>query len=68
MALTEGGPMFLKAVDCSGKTKDKYLTSSSMKEVIIGVGPKNVVQVITDNAPNCKAVGQLIEAQYPHIF
>jgi Protein of unknown function (DUF 659) len=27
-----------------------------------------VVQVITDNAPVCKAAGMLIETQYPNIF
>ncbi|XP_028079954.1 uncharacterized protein LOC114281609 [Camellia sinensis] len=68
MAVTGGGPMFLKAVDCSGETKDKYFISNLMKEVIMEVGPKNVVQVITDNAVNCKAAGHLIEAQFPHIF
>ena len=60
--------MFLKAVDCSGETNDKYFFSNLMKEVIIGVGPKIVVQVITDNAPNCKVVGHLIEAQFPFVF
>ena len=68
MAVTEGGPMFLKAVDCSGETKDKYFIANLMKEVILEVGAKNVVQVITDNAPNCKGAGQLIEAQFPHIL
>ncbi|KAG6479762.1 hypothetical protein ZIOFF_063236 [Zingiber officinale] len=28
----------------------------------------NVVQVVTDNAPVCKAAGLLVEAKYPHIF
>ncbi|XP_028104489.1 uncharacterized protein LOC114303554 [Camellia sinensis] len=68
MAVTGGGPMFLKAVDCSGETNDKYFISNLMKEVIMEVGAKNVVQVITDNAANCKAAGHLIEAQFPHIF
>ena len=59
--------MFLKAVDCSGETKDKYFIFGLLKEVILEVGLENVVQVITDNAANCKAVGQLIEGQFPHI-
>ncbi|XP_059659219.1 uncharacterized protein LOC132306039 [Cornus florida] len=67
MAMTEGGPMFLKAVDCSGGIKDKFFISNLLKEVINEVGPQNVIQVITDNAPNCKAAGQLIEGQFPHI-
>ena len=32
------------------------------------MGPRNVVQVITDNAKNCTAVGLLVEARYQHIF
>lgn len=31
------------------------------------MGDENVVQVITDNALNCKDMGQLIEAKYPNI-
>lgn len=68
MAVSGALPMFLKAVDCSGETKDKHFIASLMKEVVIEVGPKNVVQIITDNAPNCKAAGQIIETQYPNIF
>ncbi|CAL5330067.1 unnamed protein product [Camellia sinensis] len=68
MAASESGPMFIKAVDCSGETKDKYFIANLMKEVINEVGPSNVVQVITDNAPNCKAAEQLIEAQFPNIL
>ncbi|KAI8550731.1 hypothetical protein RHMOL_Rhmol06G0130700 [Rhododendron molle] len=68
MAVTGGAPMFLKAVNCEGEIKDKHFIASLMKEVVIEVGPKNVVQIVTDNAANCKAAGQIIEAQYPHIF
>ncbi|GFS32012.1 hypothetical protein Acr_00g0020400 [Actinidia rufa] len=68
MAVSGALPMFLKAVDCSGETKDKHFIASLMKEVVIEVGPKNVVQIITDNAPNCKAAGQISETQYPNIF
>ena len=68
MAVNAGGPMFLKSVDCSGEIKDKYFISNLLKEVINEVGYENVVQVIIDNAPNCKVPRQLIEAQYSAIF
>ncbi|XP_057512306.1 uncharacterized protein LOC130794414 isoform X1 [Actinidia eriantha] len=68
MAVSGGGPMFLKAVDCSGEIKDKYFIANLMKEVIHEVGPQHVIQIITDNGPNCKAAGQLIETQFPHIL
>lgn len=57
MAVTEDGPMFLKAVNCDGEYKDKFYIANLIREVILEVGPQNVVQVITDNAPVCKAAG-----------
>lgn len=68
MAVTENGPMFLKAVNCEGELKYKFHIANLIKEVILEVGPQNVVQVITDNAPVSKAAGMIVETQYPHIF
>ncbi|XP_077239687.1 uncharacterized protein LOC143880580 [Tasmannia lanceolata] len=68
MVVTDGRPMFIKAVDCSGETKDKHFIANLLTEVIMEVGHENVVQVITDNVTNCKAAGQLIEAQFSSIF
>eukprot|EP00268_Persea_americana_P006990 TRINITY_DN12554_c0_g1_i1.p1 TRINITY_DN12554_c0_g1~~TRINITY_DN12554_c0_g1_i1.p1 ORF type:complete len:113 (-),score=18.75 TRINITY_DN12554_c0_g1_i1:183-521(-) len=67
MAVTESGPMFLKAVDCSGEIKDKYFIYGLLKEVIEDVGPQNVIKVIIDNAKNCSGAGHLIEAQLENI-
>ncbi|XP_038904485.1 uncharacterized protein LOC120090855 [Benincasa hispida] len=67
MAISEGRPMFLKSVDCSGETKDKYFIANLIKEVINEVGHEKVIQVITDNAPNCKAAGQIIKSQFSTI-
>lgn len=68
MAVTENGPMFLKAVNSEGEFKDKFNFANLIKQVILEVGPQHVVQVITDNAPVCKAVGMIVETQYPHIL
>jgi DNA-directed RNA polymerase subunit K/omega len=68
IAITDGGPMFLKAVNCQGEVKDKFFIFTIIKEVIEKVRPQNVVQVVTDNASVCKAAGMLIESQYPSIF
>ena len=68
MAISNSKSMFIKSVDCSCEIKDKYFIANLMKEVINEVGHENVVQVITDNVPNCKGVGQLIEAQFPTII
>ncbi|OMO86889.1 hypothetical protein COLO4_20882 [Corchorus olitorius] len=68
MAASEGGAIFLKAINCEGEYKDKHYVASLIKEAIADVGAQNVVQVITDNAPVCKAAGSLVEAQHTHIF
>ncbi|KAL0312834.1 UNVERIFIED_CONTAM: hypothetical protein Sradi_5682700 [Sesamum radiatum] len=68
MAVNEGGTMFIRAVNCEGEYKDKWFISTLIKEVIVEVGVANVVQIITDNAPVCKAAGLLVEQQYPHVF
>ncbi|CAM9003327.1 unnamed protein product [Rhodiola kirilowii] len=58
MACCESGPMFIKAVNCAGEVKDKEFIANLLREVIDEVGHQNVVQVITDNANNCKGAGQ----------
>ncbi|XP_058212956.1 uncharacterized protein LOC131324830 [Rhododendron vialii] len=68
MAASEAGAMFLKAVNCEGEHKDKFFISELMTRAFEDVGPQNVVQVITDNAPVCSATGALIEGKYPKIF
>ncbi|XP_048131980.1 uncharacterized protein LOC115732504 isoform X2 [Rhodamnia argentea] len=67
MAVSDGNPMFIKSVDCSNERKDMHFIFNLLKEVIIEVGHENVVQVITDNASNCKGAGQLIEQEFPSI-
>ncbi|PKU78650.1 hypothetical protein MA16_Dca014915 [Dendrobium catenatum] len=57
MAITENYPMFIKAVNCEGEYKDKFFIANLIKEVIVMIGPSNIVQVITDNAPVCRAAG-----------
>ena len=50
--------------DCSREVKDAQFIAN----VLIKVGPKKVVQVITDNAPVCKATGLIVESRFDHIF
>ena len=60
--------MFLRAKDCFGEVKDSKFIADILIFVIEQVGPANVVQVITDNAPVCKAAGLIVESRYNHIF
>jgi len=68
MATSEGAPIFLKAVDVSDEIKNKQYITDKMVDVIKEVGEENVVQIITDNAPVCKAVGMIIEGLFPKLF
>ena len=68
MAVSESGPMFLKAINCEGETKDKHFIADLLINTIQEIGPQKVVQVITDNAATCKVSGHIVEAKFQHIF
>ena len=68
MTVSESGPMFLKAINCEGKTKDKHFIADLLINTIQEIGPQKVVQVITDNAAACKAARHIMEAKFRHIF
>ncbi|GKG04523.1 hAT dimerization domain, ribonuclease H-like domain protein, partial [Tanacetum coccineum] len=68
MATSGNDLLFLNSVNCFGEVKDRFFIANLMKEVINEIGHQNVVQIITNNAANCKAAGQLIESQFPHIY
>ena len=60
--------MFLRADNCEGEYKSKEYIAKKLRAIIDEVGRQNVVQIITDNAANCKGAGLLIEAENDHIF
>jgi hypothetical protein len=60
--------MFLRVEDCSAEVKDRKFIADILISAIEQVGPANVVQVITDNAPVCKVAGLIVESRYHHIF
>ncbi|XP_050378398.1 uncharacterized protein LOC126795640 [Argentina anserina] len=68
MAACESGPMFLRAENCEGESKDKHFISDLLIDTILEIGPQHVVQVITDNASNCKAARAIINVRFPHIL
>ncbi|XP_077217989.1 uncharacterized protein LOC143852490 [Tasmannia lanceolata] len=53
----------VRKLEKSGKNISEFLLTA-----IESIGPSNVVQVITDNAANCKAAGHAVEKAYKHIF
>lgn len=63
------GTYFLRAVDAGkgGSSIDAEFIYGHIAQAIEEVGKENVVQVVTDNASNCKKMGEMVEANYPNI-
>jgi len=68
VAVSDKAPMFLRADNCEGEYKSKEYIAEKLKGIIEEVGRQNVVQIITDNAANCKGAGLIIESEYDNIF
>ncbi|XP_039822594.1 uncharacterized protein LOC120684783 [Panicum virgatum] len=68
IAVSDKAPMFLRADNCEGEYKSKEYIAEKLKGIIEEVGRQNVVQIITDNAANCKGAGLIIESEYDNIF
>ena len=68
MVSSLNGPVFLKAVDTLGEYKDAQFMGELFIRVVEEVGVDSCVQIITDNAPVCKAASMIVEAKYPQVF
>ncbi|CAD6267137.1 unnamed protein product [Miscanthus lutarioriparius] len=68
VVVSDKAPMFLRADNCEGPYKSKECIAEKLKGIIEEVGRHNVVQIITDNAANCKGAGLIIESEYDNIF
>lgn len=64
MLFNPHGECFLKAVDSSGKIKSGAYIAKIISETIQKIGASNVVQVIMDNAKNCRATGRILEKKF----
>ena len=61
------GISFVKSVDASDIVKDATNLFFLFDEIITWVGPRNVVQMVTDNATNYVAIGRLVYEKDKHI-
>lgn len=63
------GTVFLRGVDASrdGDVESGEFIYEHIRAAVIEVGAQHVVQVVTDNASNCVAMGELLERDYPAI-
>ena len=62
------GTIFLKFVDVSRASKTADMLYKLFREVVLFVGPENVVHIVTDNAANYVAAGRLLENEFPTLF
>lgn len=62
------GTTFLKAVNYEGEVKDAEFISRILIDSLEAMGSDDFVQVITENAKVCRAVGALVEDRCDHIF
>jgi hypothetical protein len=60
--------VFLAAHDSFSIIASAQNISDLLLKTINDVGPSNVIQVITDNATNCKGARKIIERAHPNIF
>ena len=68
LGVSSTGAVFLGAHDSSSVMASSQNIADILLKTIDEVGPTNVIQVITDNAANCKGAGKIIERKYTHIF
>ena len=67
IAAANNSCIFLNALDTSGEVKKGAFIACEISKSIESYGMENVVQVITDSAPNCVAARNILEHQYPNI-
>jgi hypothetical protein len=68
IGVSSSGAVFLAAHDSSSISATSQNITKLLLKTIDEVGPSNVIQVITDNATNCKGASKMIERMHPHIF
>ncbi|KAI8561094.1 hypothetical protein RHMOL_Rhmol04G0310100 [Rhododendron molle] len=68
MAVSGGKAIFISGHDVSSVEKNATNIAELLFKAIDYVGPSNVIQVVTDNAANCKAAGAIIQRKFNHIF
>ncbi|KAL4294108.1 hypothetical protein AHAS_Ahas18G0195100 [Arachis hypogaea] len=62
------GTIFLKAVDASHVSKTIDDLFKLLRDVVLFVGPENVVHVVTDNAVNYIVAKRLFESEFPRLY
>jgi len=62
------GTFFLGSVDASSEIANAPMLADLLEKQIHKVGKEHVVQIVSDNGANFKAVGRLLMERIPHLF
>ncbi|KAL6570316.1 hypothetical protein OROMI_014830 [Orobanche minor] len=62
------GSVFLKSIDASDAVKDAKILCELLDKVVMEVGEDIIIQVVTNNAANYKAAGELLMAKRPRLW
>ncbi|XP_042519242.1 uncharacterized protein LOC122093046 [Macadamia integrifolia] len=68
IAYSPGGAVFLKCIECSINRLTSTFLFNEISDVIEKVGPKNVVQFISDNGSNFCSCGDMLSGKLRHIY
>ena len=68
MKICPAGEEFIGSVDASGNIKNAQYVAEMLGKYIEAVGPKNVVQICTDNAAVMKSAAEILIARWPHLY
>ena len=58
----------MKAVDSFGMIKSGSYIADVLTSIIEEVGAMHVVQIVMDNAKNCRSAGRILKMRFPHIY
>ncbi|XP_042509188.1 uncharacterized protein LOC122084829 [Macadamia integrifolia] len=67
IAYPPGGAVFLKCIECGINRLTSTFLFNEISDVIEKVGPKNVVQFISDNGSNFCSCGDMLSGKWRHI-
>ncbi|MCO5578077.1 hypothetical protein L7F22_031915 [Adiantum nelumboides] len=67
LASCRGMPLYIESTECGARQKTAPVLCEMWSKAVEYVGPKNVVQFVSDGEASNRVVGGLLEQKYPHI-
>ncbi|MCO5557497.1 hypothetical protein L7F22_011062 [Adiantum nelumboides] len=67
LASCRGMPLYIESTECGARQKTAPILCEMWSKAVEYVGPKNVVQFVSDDEATNRAAGGLLQQKYPHI-